>query len=103
VRSKNPPMPPAPCHSVAIRTRAPLPSGVTVKVVTRLESASVSVITRPGSGSATVIRYDRVRPPAVKVKCTTVPAPTPPDSTAKSPKAGGRIFGWCCCMSARQA
>ena len=74
-------MPPAPSHTVEICTREAVPCGVTVNVVTRLEPASDSVITRPGSGSATVIRYSRARPPAVTVKRVTVPAPTPPASS----------------------
>ena len=48
--------PARPRHAVSIRTRLRSPSGVTVKVVTRLESVSDSVSTRPGAGSATCIR-----------------------------------------------
>src|SRR5688572_25555876 len=93
-------MPPAPCQVVSMRTRESAPSGVTVKVVTRLELRSDSVRTRPGSGSATWLRYSRVRPPAVMRKRMTVPAPTPPCSTAKSEKAGGRKRWWCSRKSA---
>ena len=66
----------------------------TVVVVTRLEPVSDSVRTRPGSGSSTLMRYSRVRPPAVTLNRVTVPAPTPPDSTWKSENAGGRKCGW---------
>jgi hypothetical protein len=61
--------------------------------VTRLEPVSDSVRMRPGSGSATFIRYWRVRPPAVTVNRVIVPSPTPPDSTWKSENAGGRKCG----------
>ncbi len=67
-----------------------LSRGATVVVVTRLELVSDSVRTRPGSGSATCIRYSRLRPPAVTLNRVIVPAPTPPDSTWKSENAGGR-------------
>src|ERR1039458_6513804 len=99
-RSKKPPIPPAPGQVVAIRTRDLASWGVTVVVVTRLEAVSDSVRTRPGSGSATVIRSWRVRPPAVTLNRVIVPAPTPPDSTWKSENAGGRKCGWCPRMSA---
>ncbi len=82
-------------------TRQEAPSGSTVKVVTRLEFMSDSVRTRPGSGSATFIRYWRVRPPAVTVKRAMVPEPTPPDSISKSENAGGRKARWCVRRSAR--
>src|ERR1700722_20990087 len=99
-RSKKPPIPPAPCQVVEIVTRDLPPWGVTVVVVTRLEPVSDSVRTRPGSGSATFIRYWRVRPPAVTVNRVIVPSPTPPDSTWKSENAEGRNCGWCSRMSA---
>jgi hypothetical protein len=73
--------------------QVPVSCGVTVHVVTEVELASDSVITRPGSGSATVVRKSRVRPPAVSLKVETVPAPTPPDTTLKSEKADGRKCG----------
>src|ERR1035437_726509 len=92
-RSKKPPAPPAPSQVVEISTRDVPPSGVTVKLVTRLEFVSDSVRTRPGSGSATSIRYSRLRPPAVILKRGTVPAPTPPDSTSKFENAGGKKRG----------
>src|ERR1017187_1039057 len=101
-RSKKPPTPPAPSQVVEISTRDVPPSGVTVKLVTRLEFVSDSVRTRPGSGSATSIRYSRLRPPAVILKRgppavilkrVTVPAPTPPDSTSKFENAGGKKRG----------
>src|SRR6266702_76089 len=84
VFSKKPPIPPAPSQVVEICTSEALSRGVTVVVVTRLEPVSDSVMTRPGSGSSTLIRYSRVRPPAVTVNRVIVPAPTPPDSTRKS-------------------
>jgi hypothetical protein len=49
------------------------PDGATVKLVTSEEDWSVSVITRPGSGSATRIVYFRERPPAVTVNRCRVP------------------------------
>lgn len=70
-----------------------LPSAATAYLVTRLEPVSDSVRMRPGSGSATFIRYWRVRPPAVTVNRVIVPSPTPPDSTWKSENAGGRKCG----------
>lgn len=101
MRSKNPPMPPAPAQVVEILTRELLSArGVTVVVVTMLEVASDSVMTRPGSGSVTTIRYCLLRPPAVTVNLVIVPAPTPPLSTWKSENAGGRKRGWCSRMSA---
>src|SRR5215471_19015876 len=90
MRSNSPPIPPAPSQVVEICTREAAPCGETVKVVTLLEPVSDSVRTRPGSGSATLVRYSRVRPPAVSLYRRTVPAPTPPDSTWKSENAGGR-------------
>ena len=90
VRSQKPPIPPAPSQVVEICTSEAPSRGVTVVVVTRLEPVSDSVRTRPGSGSSTLIRYSRVRPPAVTVNRVIVPAPTPPDSTRKSENAGGR-------------
>jgi hypothetical protein len=57
VRSKKPPIPPAPSHSVLMVTRDFSPLGSTVNVVTMLESASVSTRVRPGSGSVTVMWY----------------------------------------------
>src|ERR1700730_17437443 len=90
VRSKEPPIPPAPFHVVEMCTDDALSRGVTVVVVIRLEPVSDSVRTRPGSGSSTLIRYSRVRPPAVTLNRVIVPAPTPPDSTRKSENAAGR-------------
>ncbi len=93
-------MPLAPCQVVEICTSETPPSlGVTSYRVTRLESLSDSVRTRPGSGSATFIRYLRDRPRAVTVNRVIVPGPTPPDSTWKSENCGGRNFGWCSRMS----
>src|ERR1035438_1096390 len=92
-RSKKPPIPPAPSQVVEIRTRDTLPCGVTVVLVTRLEPVSDSVRMRPGSGSATVIRYWRVRPPAVTVNRVIVPSPVyhhPPAALAL-PCLGGPL------------
>jgi hypothetical protein len=94
VRSKKPPIPPAPFHVVEMCTSDVPSCGATVVVVTRLEAVSDSVRTRPGWGSSTLIRYSRVRPPAVTLNRVIVPAPTPPDSTWKSENAGGRKCGW---------
>jgi len=90
VRSKSPPIPPEPSQLVEIRTSEAASCGETVNVVMALELVSDSVRIRPGSGSATTVRYSRVRPPAVSLKRVTVPAPTPPDSTRKSENAGGK-------------
>src|SRR4051794_36770351 len=88
--TKTPPTPPAPFQVVEILTVHVAPAGVTVNVVTKLESWSDSVITRPGSGSATRIVIVRVRPPALTLKRCSVPAPTPPSSTSKSENESGR-------------
>jgi hypothetical protein len=96
--------PPDPCGALPSggdAHREVVPCGVTVNVVTRLDVVSVSVSTRPGSGSVTFIRYSRLRPPAVTVKRVIVPSPTPPVSTSKAENAGGRNRGWCSRMSAR--
>ena len=58
VRSKKPPIPPAPFHVVETCTSDALPRGVTVVVVTRLEPVSDSVRTRP---IRTEQREDRAR------------------------------------------
>ena len=100
MRSNRPPIPPAPSQALEICTSEAAPCGETVKVVTALEPVSDSVRIRPGSGSATFVRYSRVRPPAVSLYRVIVPAPTPPDSTRKSENAGGRKRGWCSRMSA---
>jgi hypothetical protein len=90
MRSNRPPIPPAPSQAVEICTIDAPPCGETVNVVTALESVSDSVRIRPGSGSATFIRYSQVRPPAVILNRVIVPAPTPPDppGSRKTPEAG---------------
>ena len=104
VRSKKPPTPFAPSHCVSIVTLdvSPSPDGVTVKLVTSEEPWSVSVMTRPGSGSSTRMTYSRVRPPAVTLKRCSVPAPTPPSSTSKSEKASVRKRWWCSSSAIRR-
>lgn len=67
VRSKSPPIPPEPSQLVEIRTSEAASRGETVNVVMALELVSDSVRIRPGSGSATTVRYSRVRPPAVSL------------------------------------
>src|SRR5437660_10767741 len=96
VFSKKPPIPPAPSQVVEICTSEAPSRGVTVAVVTRLDPVSDSVMTRPGSGSATSIRYSRVRPPAVGLKRVIVAAPAPPPSYSKSLSASGRNLGVSC-------
>jgi hypothetical protein len=64
MRSNRPPIPPAPSQVPEICTSEAGPCGETVKVVTALEPVSDSVRTRPGSGSAILVRHSRVRPPA---------------------------------------
>src|SRR6266480_6507475 len=90
MRSNRPPIPPAPSQALEICTSEAAPRGETVKVVTLLERVSDSVRILPGSGSATFVRYSRVRPPAVSLYRMTVPAPIPPDSTWKSENARGQ-------------
>ena len=41
--SKNPPMPPAPCHDVLTVTDEPGPAGATVQLITIVELASLSI------------------------------------------------------------
>jgi hypothetical protein len=53
---------PAPCQRISTRTWQPGAAGVTTQVVTMEERSSVSVSTRPGSGSATYIRKVRAPP-----------------------------------------
>src|SRR6266516_1919008 len=57
IRSKKPPIPPAPSQVVEMFTSDPPSPGETVVVVTMLEPVSDSVRTRPGSGSSTFIRH----------------------------------------------
>jgi hypothetical protein len=94
-RSKKPATPPALSQVVPIFTRHVSPVGVTVKLVTSEDFWSLSVMTRPGSGSATRMRNSRVRGPALTLKRCRVPAPTPPSSTSKSEKPSGRKRWWC--------
>src|SRR5690606_13113594 len=82
VRSKKPPIPPAPFQLLStVTTLRSGPAGVTVQVVTMLELASFSTI-RSSPGVVTSISWSRTRLlVACSSQCTRVPSPWPPAST----------------------
>ena len=82
VRSKNPPMPPAPFQVVRTLTvDVAASAGRTVQTVTMDDAVSVSTRV-PSAGWVTATTCSRTRfDVAANRQCTRVPAPTPPDWT----------------------